>query len=107
MTPPILHTTASKAHEMPAVHLEISGMAGRVLSIDFLKRFEERLQIVWKAVSQRPTLLGFCQVVHDHDRTGACLCFGTRTIIRLAIGQHAATALRDGIERPRVAAGLA
>src|SRR5262249_58850407 len=75
-----------QAHEVPAVYLEISGLAGRVLGIDFLKRFEERLQIVWEAVSQRPTLLGFRQVVHDYDRTGACLRFGARAIIGLAIG---------------------
>src|SRR5207302_2729089 len=89
----------TQAHEMPAVHLEIFGMAGRVLRVDLLKCFEERLQIVREPVPQGPTLLGFRQVVHDHDRTGTCLRFGARAIIGLAIGQQATTALRDSIER--------
>src|SRR5262249_548206 len=92
---------------MPAVHLEIFGMAGRVLGIDLLKSFEERRQIVWGPIPQRPTLLSFLQAVHDDDRSGASLRFRTRAIIGLAFGQHAATALRNGVERSRVAAGLA
>jgi hypothetical protein len=52
-----------QAYEMPAVYLEISGMAGRVLGIEFLKSFAERLQIVREPIPQGATLLGFCQ---DH-----------------------------------------
>ena len=58
-------------------------------------------------VSQRPTFLGFRQVVQDHDRTRPGLRFGAWAIVGLPIGQYTATALRHGIERARITTGLA